>query len=131
MSAGIVCNAGLTAMLNASINGTAFTFNTVKISSATWNITGDETSMSSIVYTVPSADVTQVMVGYNLLRTVVYLDTTVGDFTVGTLGLYAGTTLFALAAFPGAGSKLMSILPGQAGNIRTFYVDVVLTASGA
>ena len=39
--------------------------------------------------------------------------------------MFAGSTLFALAAFPSAGSKVANSLPGVVGNIRTFYIDTV------
>ena len=125
MASGVVTTGGITAQLNASITGLAFAPSVVKVSSSIAACDGTETSLPNIVWTAPTSAVTQIMLSDNTFRTIVFMDTSVGTFTVGTICLYTpGGVLFALGAFPGAGIKIADNLPSVVGNIRTFYLDV-------
>jgi len=126
MTTGVICTAGITAMINAEIHSSPFNPNVVKVSNLLFDFTGSETSLPDIVWTAPSTNVTQIGVSNGILRTIVYMDLSVGDFDVATIGIFDSISgvLFALAAFPGAGKKLSYIPPSQAGNIRTFYIDL-------
>jgi hypothetical protein len=125
MSGGVITTAGISAMLAAQISGAPFSPDLVKVSSAVSTTTGAETSLSSIVYTAPAANVIQVATTPNLMRTILYMDTTVGDFIIGSVGIFDSISgiLFAIFNFPGAGMKLASSPPQQVGNIRTLYLD--------
>jgi hypothetical protein len=126
MGVGILTNVGLIDMLTAQANDTTFDFTTVSISSDVVAISPDLTILPDIVYTATGAPiVTQIVIDPNTIRTIVYLGVDVGDFNIGTFGLYDNSgTLFAVAQFPGAGSKTASSPPAQVGNIRTFYIDI-------
>lgn len=64
----------------------------------------------------------------DVLRCMLDMDQTVGTFTIGSLGLFSGSTLVAVAAFPAAGQKIASNLPTSLGNIRTLLVDIQFAA---
>jgi hypothetical protein len=107
MGSGCITSVGLTAFLNAQMNGTVFTPNVVQISSSISACTGEETFLPDIVYTAPSSSVVQLSPSQDLFRTILTLDTTVGNFTIGTIGLSTPDgILYALGAFPGAGCIL-------------------------
>ena len=125
MPVGVITNSGLTALLNAQLSGSAFAPSVVKVSSDVLACTGLETDMTNIVWTAPSSAVIQTTPSQNLFRTILTMDSTIGNFTVGTLGLYTTTgVLFALGAFPGAGQKIANSFPEVVGNIRTLYLDI-------
>lgn len=124
MATGVITTSGITALLNAQIAGTAFAPNIVKISSDVLACTGDETSLPDIVWTAPSSAVSQLALSSSMMRTIVTMDTTVGNFNIGTLGLFTSNgLLFALGTFPGAGMKIANSLPEQVGNYRILYLD--------
>ena len=125
MASGVVCNSGMVAMLNALLNGQTFTPNIIQVSSMVSTCTGLETSLPDIVWTAPSTCITQVTLDSNTIRTIVFMDTTVGTFNIGSMGIYTSDgTLFAIGVFPGAGIKIADNLPSVVGNIRCFYLDV-------
>lgn len=126
MTSGVICTAGITAKIRAEIYNTTFNPNVVKVSNQLLECTGSETVLPHIVWTAPSSSVVQVSISSGIMRTIVYMDLSVGDFDIATFGIFDSVTgvLFALAAFPGAGSKLAYSPPLQAGNIRTFYIDI-------
>ena len=128
MASGVITCAGVSALLAAQLAGQTFSPNVVQISSSVLACTGEETSLPSVVWTAPAAAVTQIALSNNTLRTIIYMDTTVGNFTIGTVGLFTSTgQLFALGTFPGAGTKTASNLPSVVGNIRTLYLDLIYT----
>lgn len=86
--------------------------------------TGDEIDLPSTVFTMTPPQLLVYSPGPGVMRFALPMDATIGNFTIGTIGLFANTTLIALAAFPNAGQKIHNALPNTLGNIRTFYVDV-------
>ena len=131
MTSGVICTAGITAKINAELNNLPFIPNVVKISNQLLSCDGTETSLPGIVWNVPSNDVTQMFLDTGTMRTIIYMDLSVGDFGIATIGIFDSISgvLFALAAFPGAGSKLAYNPPAQAGNIRTFYIDLAYNSN--
>jgi hypothetical protein len=127
MAFGVVCNAGITALINSQIAGTSFQPNVVQISSTLLACTGEETSLPNVVFTVPASSILQVELPGEILRTIVNLGIDVGNFSIATLGIFDAVSgaLFALGTFPGAGQKLAAEPPTQAGNIRTLYLDLI------
>ena len=125
VSAGVVTQAGLTALLEAQLAENPFSANVVQLSSDIMPCSGTEQSMTNIVYQASASQVSQEIINTNTMRTRLFLDTSVGNFSIGTMGLLTNEgTLFALGTFPGAGMKLASNLPTLLGNVRTFYLDV-------
>ena len=125
VSAGVVTVIGLSALLEAQLADEPFSANNVQLSSDIMACSGQETALTNVVYNALPAQVTQSQIDVNTIRTTLSLDTTVGNFSIGTMGLLTSSgVLFALGTFPGAGMKLASNLPTLLGNVRTFYFDV-------
>ena len=124
-TAGIIVSQGTTAILNAWRHGTTIAMGSLVISSDVMACTGDETTMTSIVYTVPSAAVSWNLSGTSLTATL-SLGTAIGTFVIGTVGiLLSDGSLFALAQFSGAGTKIASSPPSVLGNSRTLNIVMV------
>jgi hypothetical protein len=129
MAFGVVCNSGIQAMITSQISAGAIAFepNVVQISSTLLACTGEETSLPNVVWTAPASAVTQISLPGDILRTIVNMDVTVGNFSIASLGVFDAVSgaLFGLGTFPGAGQKLAYDPPTAAGNIRTLYLDLI------
>ena len=124
-NAATLTKAGQALLINALQTSTPLVITSINIASTVLACTGDEVAADfSSVYTATPPAFSAYLPGNNVLRFVLPLGDSIGTFDLGTVGLFAGTTLVALAAFPGAGSKIASNLPGVLGNIRTFYIDL-------
>lgn len=124
-SAGTITQVGLTAMLTAQLNSQIFQAAVVQITGDVMSCTGLETALTNPVFNAPASMVSQSIVSPNAIRTTLQMDTSVGNFSIGTMGLFtSGGVLFALGTFPGGGMKLADNLPGLAGNLRTLCLDV-------
>lgn len=115
---------GTSLIMQAIVNATPFSITSVRVISSVLSCTGDETAadFASPVYTRSNPSCAPM--NSNVLRCMLDMDASVGTFDIGTVGLFSGSNLIALAAFPGAGQKIASNLPTSLGNLRTLLVDV-------
>lgn len=115
---------GTSLIMQAIVNATPFSITSVRVVSSVLSCTGDETAadFASPVYTRSNPSCAPM--NSNVLRCMLDMDASVGTFDIGTVGLFSGSNLIALAAFPGAGQKIASNLPTALGNLRTLLVDV-------
>ncbi len=118
----IITKVGTTKKLQALLSGTPVLLNTIKISSDILTITGDETTLPSVVYTVPSGNIQKQIIGTNTLALNVLLDESIGPFVIGTIGVFTSAgDLFALLNYPGVGTKTVDNLPSQSGNVKSLW----------
>jgi hypothetical protein len=127
LSAGTITDAGMTLLIKAQmVGGTPVTITSASITSDVLACDGTERNLGAhVVYTMPGNKLQFTVPASKILRTLIALDTTIGDFVIGTVGLFAGSVLFAVASFPGAGNKVRSNLPTHVGNERYLMVDII------
>jgi hypothetical protein len=127
LSAGTITDAGMTLLIKAQmVGGTPITITSASITSDVLACDGTERNLGAhVVYTMPGNKLQFSSPFSQMLRTLLALDTSVGDFVIGTVGLFVGNTLFAVASFPGAGNKVRSNLPTKVGNERYLMVDII------
>lgn len=115
---------GTTLIMQAIASAVPISITSVKVISSVLACTGDESAadFASPAYTNNAPGASPVNSG--VLRCALFMDGSVGTFTIGTLGLFSGSNLVAVAAFPGAGQKIASNLPTSLGNVRTLFVDL-------
>lgn len=122
--AAVLTKSGRNLFLAGMRTGQSIQVNTAKITEQVLACTGDELDLPSVAFTMTTPTMLVYSPGANLLRFALPMSDAVGDFTIGSVGLFSGTTLVALAAFPNAGQKIKNALPTTRGNIRTLYVDL-------
>ncbi len=130
---GVITNAGITAAIQAGTAGPQINITGFRIGSAS-AVDGavalvTDTDVDSFVYQGTAAQVSYLIIDADSAMFRIELDTTVGNFSVGNIGLtMANNVLFAKAVMPAESVKYMSIPPTTVGNIK-FYNIVMRLAN--
>ena len=136
VSTSVITKVGLTAWLAASAPGSSvgFQISQFKVTTTVMAPTGDEVALPSVDYVVPNAKVAySTRDGNTMVFRLAIDDPALALSAVGSVGVFLSDgTLFAIAAFPGAGAKLSTAgAPAVLANAKDLYVIVPLQdASG-
>ena len=131
VSTSVITKAGLTAWLAASAPGSAVGFRIAqfKVTTTVMTPTGDEVALPTVDYVVPNAKVAySTRGGDTMVFRIALDDPSLALSAVGSVGVFlTDGTLFAIAAFPGAGAKLSTAgAPAVLANAKDLYVIVPL-----
>ncbi len=126
-------NNGIVAALAAQTSGLLINVTNFKIGSAsgfTPQVT--DVAVHTLVYTGLAGQLTYRINNQNTVIFRVLLDYSVGNFTIGNIGLYlADGSLFALCALPAQEFKSVSNYPTVIGNVKIFDISLNIANSGS
>lgn len=128
----VITKAGTQAIMSAGTSGPLIDITGFRIGarSAAQGAVADknDTDVDDFVYSGDSTAISyQVLPDSESCMFQIVLDESVGDFTVGQIGLMAGNTLFSKSVLFRTENKWKSELPGRYGNTITF--NIILTIS--
>jgi Phage tail-collar fibre protein/Glycine-rich domain/Collagen triple helix repeat (20 copies) len=120
----VITLAGISAAINAGVNGPLINVDHFKIGSSLIIPNDTMTNVTGEVYTGTSGQMTYRIVDSNTTDYIIILDESVGDFQIGNLGLYlADGTLFTLTGYSQTMFKRKSV-GNDLGNRRILQVTV-------
>jgi hypothetical protein len=123
----IVTNAGIAAAIAAGNEGPQININGFQIGQDIITPDPTLTAVSTAVYIGSSSQIQYEILNNNTVVYVITLDETVGDFTIGNIGLFTNTgTMFAISALPIAEPKLSTSSLGL-GTRRIFNIIITLS----
>jgi hypothetical protein len=120
----VITKAGITAAINAGVNGPLINIDHFKVGSALITPVDTMTNVTGEVYTGTSGQMTYRVVDENTTDYIIILDESVGDFQIGNLGLFlADGTMFTLSGYAQTMFKRKSA-GNDLGNRRILQVTV-------
>lgn len=127
----VITTAGLNAAINAGTSGAKIDIVAFKIGASIIAPTVDMTDVTGLVYTGTAPQINYRVVDANTTDYLITLDETVGDFSIGNVGLYLPNgTLFAITGYPTANPKRKTS-GGTLGNRRTLQITIKYAGLGS
>jgi Phage tail-collar fibre protein len=126
----VITNAGESAAITAGNNGATITITSFQIGSDLITPSALDTGVSTPVFIGSANQITySANVSTNSMVFLITLDETVGNFTVGNIGLFLSDgTMFTITALAVAESKTATNSNGTSpGNVRLYSIPIVLT----
>lgn len=129
MAIATVTNIGIQDSLVAGTTGPKVDITYFKIGSSLITPNPNMTDLPDVVYTGDSQQIAYQVVDTNVVKFRITLDETVGDFNIGSFGLYtADDHLYCVATSTAVFPKIHTIPGTQIGNRRYLDVYIVMTA---
>jgi hypothetical protein len=133
----VITNAGIQAIINAGTTGPLINVTSFKVGNTLLTPAANITDIDPIQVVFNSAvnsggSLQYKIIDANTIAYTVTLGTSVGNFSVGSIGLYLSNgTLFSITSFNTVGAKIADDFPATAGNRKVYNINITFSGLSA